>query len=261
VYIILKDLENKVAIITGSARGIGKAIALRLAKSGAHIVITDIMEDVMKETLTEVQEISSESIAIKADVTNKEQIDALVKQVMEKWGKIDILVNNAGLTKDKSFTNMTEDMWDLVLNVNLKGMFFTSQAVLREMKARAKSAPEKLASFGKIINIASNSADGNFGQANYAASKAGVIGLTKTLAIEFARYNIQCNTVKPGFILTPMTKIMPQPVLDAKIKDIPMGRLGEAEEVANVVYFYASSLSNYVTGTVLSVDGGERTQS
>ena len=261
MYIILKDLENKVAIITGSARGIGKAIALRLAQSGAHIVITDIMEDVMNETLTEVQKISPESIAIKADVTNKEQIDALVQQVLEKWGKIDILVNNAGITKDKTFINMEEASWNLVLNINLKGMFFISQAVLREMKTRAKNATEKLASFGKIINIASNSADGNFGQANYAASKAGVIGLTKTLAIEFARYNIQANVVKPGFIITPMTKIMPQQVLDAKIKDIPMGRLGEAEEVANVVYFYASSLSNYVTGTVLSVDGGERTQS
>lgn len=249
------------AIVTGSARGIGKAIAIRLAQSGAHVVITDILEDIMQETLLEIQKISPESMAIQADVTNKEQIDSLVQKVIEKWGKVDILVNNAGITKDKSFTNMPEEWWDLVMNVNLKGMFFISQAVLREMKNRAKNATEPIPSFGKIINIASNSADGNFGQANYAASKAGVIGFTKTLALEHARYNIQCNVVKPGFIKTPMTELMPQNVLDAKIKGIPMNRMGEAEEVANVVYFFASNLSNYVTGTVISVDGGERTQS
>ncbi len=251
-------LTNKVAIITGSARGIGKSIALKLASEGAVIVLTDLLEEELNKTLKEIQKLSPESIAIKGDVTNRQDIQNLIDIVLDKWGKIDILVNNAGITKDKSFAKMTDQMWDLVLNVNLKGVFMFSQEAIQHMKNRAKNSPNMELSFGKIINISSNSADGNFGQANYAASKAGVVGFTKTLAIEYAKYRIQVNAIKPGFINTPMTRLMPESVLSAKLNTIPLKRLGEPEDIANAVFFLASPLSDFVTGTVLRVDGGER---
>ena len=153
---------------------------------------------------------------------------------------------------------MTDGMWDKVLDINLKGIFICSQEVLQHMKARSKASATKEMSFGKVINISSKSAHGNFGQANYAASKAGVIGLTRTLAIEYARARIQVNAIQPGFIETPMTKLMPEEVLSAKVKSIPLQRLGLPEDVANAVLYLASPMSDFVTGSTLKVDGGER---
>ena len=241
-------LDNKVAIVTGGARGIGEAISLRLAAEGARIAIVDIMLDVAEATAKKFAELGYEAKAYAANVAKVEDADATVKQVIADFGKVDILVNNAGITKDNLIMRMSEAEWDAVIAVNLKGTFNFTKAVISPMgRQRA----------GKIVNVASVVGRmGNAGQANYSASKAGVIALTKSTAKEYGARNIQVNAVAPGFIETEMTAKLPQSVRDTFMMVIPAKRPGKPEDVANVVAFLCSSDADYVTGQVLNIDGG-----
>ena len=243
-----KRLEGKVALVTGGARGIGKAICERLATEGAKLAIVDIMLDVAEETANEFKEKGVEAAAFAADVSKLDSANETIDAVMKEFGKIDILVNNAGVTRDTLMMRMSEQDWDLVIAVNLKGTFNFTKAVCRPMmKART----------GKIVNVASVVGRmGNAGQANYSASKAGVIGLTKTTAKEFATRNIQVNAVAPGYIQTDMTGKLSDAATEAFMTVIPMKRGGTPEDVANVVYFLCSDDSSYVTGQVINIDGG-----
>ena len=241
-------LENKIAIVTGGARGIGRAISLRLASEGAKIAIVDIMLDVAEATAKEFADQGFEARAYAANVAKPEDADATVKKVIADVGKVDILVNNAGITKDNLIMRMSEAEWDAVIAVNLKGTFNFTKAAVTPM-ARQRS--------GKIVNIASVVGRmGNAGQANYSASKAGVIALTKSTAKEFGSRNIQVNAVAPGFIETEMTAKLPQSVRDTFMMVIPAKRPGKPEDVANVVFFLCSSDADYVTGQVINIDGG-----
>ena len=241
-------LDNKVAIVTGGARGIGRAISLKLASEGAAIAIVDIMLDVAETTAKEFAELGYQAKAYAANVAKVEDADATVKQVIADFGKVDILVNNAGITKDNLIMRMSEAEWDAVIAVNLKGTFNFTKAVVSPMgRQRA----------GKIVNVASVVGRmGNAGQANYSASKAGVIALTKSTAKEYGARNIQVNAVAPGFIETEMTAKLPQAVRDNFMLVIPAKRPGKPEDVANVVAFLCSSDADYVTGQVLNIDGG-----
>ena len=241
-------LDNKVAIVTGGARGIGEAISLRLAAEGARIAIVDIMLDVAEATAQKFAGLGYEAKAYAANVAKVEDADATVKQVIADFGRVDILVNNAGITKDNLIMRMSEAEWDAVIAVNLKGTFNFTKAVVSPMgRQRA----------GKIVNVASVVGRmGNAGQANYSASKAGVIALTKSTAKEYGARNIQVNAVAPGFIETEMTAKLPQSVRDTFMMVIPAKRPGKPEDVANVVAFLCSSDADYVTGQVLNIDGG-----
>ena len=242
------SLKGRVALVTGGARGNGRAICQRLADEGASLAIVDIMLDVAEKTAGEFKSQGVEAAAFAANVAKMEEAEATVNAVMEKFGKIDILINNAGITRDNLLLRMSESEWDSVIAVNLKGTFnFIKAAIRPMMKAR----------YGKIVNIASVVGRmGNAGQANYSASKAGVIGLTKTVAKEFAKRNIMSNAVAPGFIKTDMTEKLPPAAIEAFMKVIPMERAGTSEDVANVVYFLCSPDSDYVTGQVINIDGG-----
>jgi 3-oxoacyl-[acyl-carrier protein] reductase len=241
-------LKGRVALITGAAQGIGKSIALLLAQNGANIVVSDINLERAEETAREIESIGSQAMAIKVDVANLKNVEQMVEAILEKFGKIDILVNNAGITRDKLILRMTEEDWDAVLNVNLKGTFNCTKVVVRHM-AKQRS--------GKIVSIASVVGEmGNAGQANYSASKAGVIGLTKSIAREFAQRGINVNAIAPGYIETPMTDILSEKVKEELKSLIPMERLGKPEDVAEAVLFLVSEESNYITGQVLNVNGG-----
>lgn len=241
-------LHDRVAIITGGAQGIGRAIGLLLAKNGAHIVIADINDKQAMETAQEIALLGRKSLAVKVDVSNFLEAENLGKTVFDAFGRIDILVNNAGITQDGLFLRMKEEEWDAVIAINLKSVFNCSKAVIRFMgKQRG----------GKIISVASVVGQiGNIGQANYAASKAGIIGFTKTLAREFASRGIIVNAVAPGFIETDMTRILPEKVREGFISNIPLGRMGTPEEIAEAVLFLATDASNYITGQVINVNGG-----
>ena len=243
-----KKLEGKVAIVTGGARGIGKAICARLAAEGAKLAIVDILLETAQQTADEFNAAGIDAKAYAANVAKFEDAEATVAAVLNDFGRLDILVNNAGITKDTLMLKMTEDQWDAVIAVNLKGTFnFTKASVRPMMKQRA----------GKIVNIASVVGRmGNIGQANYSASKAGVIALAKTTAKEFASRNIQVNAVAPGYIITDMTGKLSQEATDMFLKIIPAGRGGTPADVANVVCFLSSPDSDYVTGQVINVDGG-----
>ncbi len=243
-----KRLEGKVALVTGGARGIGKAICERLAEEGCKLAIVDIMLDVAQATADEFKAKGVEAQAFAANVAKFEDADSTVKAVAEAFGGVDILVNNAGITRDTLIMRMKEEDWDLVLDVNLKGTFNFTKAVFRTMSKRGG---------GKIVNIASVVGRmGNAGQANYSASKAGVIGLTKTSAKEFASRKICVNAVAPGYIQTDMTDAISDAAKDAFMTVIPMKRPGGPQDVANVVYFLCSQDSDYVTGQVINIDGG-----
>lgn len=242
------NLEGKVAIVTGGARGIGKAICEKLAAEGAKLAIVDVLMDVAAETAAEFEANGVEAKAFAANVADPAAVDQMVKDVMGAFGQIDILVNNAGITRDNLMLRMKEEDWDAVIAVNLKGTFNCIKAVARPMmKARV----------GKIVNIASVvGVMGNAGQANYSASKAGVIGLTKTSAKEFASRGIRVNAVAPGYIQTDMTEKLTDQARDAFMTVIPLRRAGTARDVAAVVNFLAGPDSDYVTGQVINIDGG-----
>ena len=242
-------LKNKVAIVTGSARGIGKAIAEEYAKNGAKVVISDILQELADETAKELQvKYNIETLAIKADVSKFEEVETLVKSTIEKFGSIDIIVNNAGITRDNLIMRMSEDEWNLVIDINLKGVFNCIKAVTRPMmKQRA----------GKIINITSVVGQmGNAGQINYSASKAGVIGMTKTSAKELGSRGIKVNAIAPGFIVSEMTDKLSDQAKDSLIALIPVKKLGQPSDVAKAAVFLASENADYITGQVINVDGG-----
>jgi len=241
-------LEDKVAIVTGAAQGIGRAIALLLAKEGAHIVVSDINLPKAQETAQEIEALGRKALPIQVNVVRLEDVEKMVTAVIEHFGRVDILVNNAGITRDRLILRMTEEDWDAVLDVNLKGTFNCTKAVLRHM-AKQKS--------GKIVSIASVVGEmGNAGQGNYAASKAGVIGFTKSMAREFAQRGININAVAPGYIETAMTDAIPEAAREEWKKWIPMQRFGQPEDVAQAVLFLVSEASSYITGQVLNVNGG-----
>ena len=242
------NLQDKTAIVTGSARGIGAEIAITLAKAGCNIVISDIDEQGSQQMAENIKALGRDAIAIKANVSISAEAEELIKQTKEKFGSVDILVNNAGITRDNLIMRMSEAEWDAVIAVNLKGTFNCVKAVTRTMMKQRS---------GKIINVSSVvGVMGNAGQANYAASKAGVIGLTKSIAKEFGSRHIQANAVAPGFIQTDMTKDLPDEAKKQFLTAIPLQVPGEPQDVANAVLFLASALSDYITGQVLHVDGG-----
>ena len=242
------ELKEKVAVITGSARGIGKSIARRLAKDGATVVICDLSMEDVSATVDELRSEGAEAFPIEANVTSMASVETMFDKVMEEFGKVDILVNNAGITRDALLVRMDESAWDSVLAVNLKGTFNCTKCVAKIMM-KQKS--------GKIVNIASvMGLIGNVGQANYSASKAGVIGLTKSAAKELGRRNINVNAVAPGYIATKMTEILPEKEKEKILELIPLGCLGYPEDVANAVAFLLSDSARYITGQVLQIDGG-----
>ena len=241
-------LQGKVALVTGGAQGIGKAIALALAREGADIIVSDIMVETAEKTAAEIAGLGVRAKALKMNVADPAEVDAKVKEAQTEFGKIDILVNNAGITKDTLLIRMKPDDFDAVIAVNLKGTYNCTKAVAPiMMKSR----------WGRIVNIASIVGQiGNVGQANYSASKAGVIGLTKTSARELAARNINVNAVAPGYIDTEMTKKLPDDVKAKMQEQIPLGRLGTPEDVAAAVLFLVSDDSSYITGQVIGVNGG-----
>lgn len=241
-------LQGKVAIITGSARGIGKATAIKFAREGAKVVIADIVLEQVTQTAEELKALGYDAIGIKVDVTNREDVDNMIKTTVKSFGKLDCIVNNAGITADNTLLKMTEEEWDRVININLKGVFNCGQAAAKIMAEQG---------FGVILNASSVvGVYGNFGQTNYAATKWGVIGLTKTWAKELGKKGIRVNAVAPGFILTPMTEKMPEKVLEMMKDKAPLKSLGYPEDIANAYTFLASDEARFITGTVLSVDGG-----
>ena len=236
------------AIVTGGARGIGKAIALRLAKEGMNVVISDIMGEEAGKTAREIEKTGVHALAVTTDVSKSHDAEELIKQTMTAFGSVDILVNNAGITRDNLSIRMGESDWDLVMNINLKGTFLCSQFAAKEMMKKR---------FGRIVNLASVSGIlGTAGQSNYAASKAGIIALSKSMARELGGRNITVNAVAPGFILTEMTEKLPEHVKEAYIAQIALKRAGTPEDVAEAVHFLVSPAAQYITGTVLNVSGG-----
>ena len=243
------NLTGKVALVTGASRGIGQATAIELAKAGADIVVNFIgNEAVAQETVEAIEALGRKAIKIKANVGDADDVQAMVDEAHATFGHIDILVNNAGITRDGLLIRMKDSDWDEVLNINLKGVYLVTKAVAKLMvKQRA----------GRIINMTSVSGvTGNVGQANYAAAKAGVIGFTKTCAKELAARGITVNAIAPGFIETAMTDVLPEKIKEGIAATVPLGRMGQPEEIAGVVTFLASDFASYITGQVLNVDGG-----
>ncbi|MBI2866856.1 MAG: 3-oxoacyl-[acyl-carrier-protein] reductase [Chloroflexi bacterium] len=242
------DLAGKVALVTGSGRGIGKAISLKLASHGCDVIISDVLEQDGRATAEEVQRLGVKSVFLSVNVTDTASVERLFQEAQSQMGGVDILVNNAGITKDNLLLRLSDADWDAVLSVNLKGAFLCTRAALKQMLRKR---------WGRIINIASVvGIQGNAGQANYAASKAGLIGLTKTAAKELGSRNITANAIAPGFIQTQMTEKLSPEVQKEVIKRIPLGSLGTPEDVAATVAFLASEEARYITGQVIGVDGG-----
>lgn len=241
------DLTGKVAIVTGSARGLGKGIAEKLASLGSHVVISDMNQGGAEATVSEIKKRGGSAEVFLCNVTNKEEAKQLVVKTREKHGKLDILVNNAGINRDAMLHKMDHEQWDAVIAVNLTGVFNTMQpasVIMREQES------------GRIVNISSASWLGNVGQANYAAAKAGVVGITKTAARELGRKNVTVNAICPGFIDTDMTRGVPEKVWNLMISKIPMGRAGKPEDVANCIAFLVSDQASYINGEVINVGGG-----
>ncbi len=244
----MSSLSGKVAIVTGGAQGIGRAIAEVLAKHGADVAIADLDPGRAQDAVKAVEQLGRRAMAVKVNVAEAADAKAMVDQVVKEWGKIDILVNNAGITRDGLLLRMREEDWNLVLQVNLTGTFNCTKAALQPMTKQR---------YGRIVNIASIvGVMGNAGQANYAASKGAVIGFTKTVAREYASRNVTVNAVAPGFIDTAMTQGLSPEVKETLYKQIPLGRLGQANDVAEAVRFLVSDEASYITGQVLHVNGG-----
>jgi len=240
--------EGKTAIVTGGARGIGLEIAKQLAEGGARVVLVDVLAEDLKKAAGE---LGPDTLTYAVDVTDETAVEKMIDEVAETCGRIDILINNAGITRDDLLLRMTQDEWDAVLNVNLKGTFLMTKHAAKYM-VRQRG--------GRIVNLASVSGlVGNPGQANYSASKAGVVGFTKTVARELARRNVCCNAVAPGFIKTRMTDVLPEKAKERALSAIPLGRMGTPNEVAAAVVFLAGDAASYITGQVLPVDGGMAT--
>ena len=241
-------LKDRVALITGGARGIGREMALLFAREGADVSICDINDESIQATVKEIESTGVRALGLKVDVTNSVQVEEMAGKVLDKFSKIDILINNAGITRDNLLLRMKEEDWDAVLDVNLKGTFNCTKAVSKAMIKERR---------GKIVNIASIiGIMGNAGQANYAASKGGIISFTKSIAKELASRNINVNAIAPGFIKTDMTAKLSEELQNAMLKMIPLGRLGDPLDVAKLALFLASDNSGYITGEVIKVDGG-----
>jgi len=241
-------LHNKVSIITGAAQGIGLATALKFAHEGAIVVVCDVKQAAVDDAVEQCLAIGAQAIGLVVDVTQRTMVDAMVKTVLEKFGRIDVLVNNAGITQDARLQKMTLEQFDRVIDVNLRGVFHCAQAVTDTMVAQGS---------GVILNASSVvGIYGNFGQTNYAATKFGVIGFTKTWSRELGPKGIRVNAVAPGFIATPILATMPEKVIDDMVARVPLKRLGKAEDIANVYAFLASDEAAYVNGAVLEVSGG-----
>jgi len=241
-------LKDKVALVTGGARGIGQAIAMTFAREGADIVVADVNLEIAQKTALEIEALGRKALALEMDVTNYEKVEEGINKILDKMGKVDILVNNAGITKDNLLLRMSQADWDAVINVNLKGTFNCIKAVTRPM---IKQRSGRIISIASIIGLM-----GNPGQANYAASKAGIIALTKTVAKELASRNINANAVAPGFIQTEMTAKLPEDIKKKMLEAIPLAKLGTPQDVANTCLFLASDESSYITGQVITIDGG-----
>ncbi len=241
-------LTDQVAIVTGGARGIGREIALTLAREGADVALFDVNPEQLEQTANELRALGRRAEGVVVDVTDGKQVDDGMAKVLDKLGRIDILINNAGITKDGLLVRMDDAQWDRVLNINLKGTFLCTRAAAKHMLKQRR---------GRIVSIASIvGLIGNPGQANYAASKAGIIGLTKSVAKELARRSITCNAIAPGFIKTEMTDALPEQAKQKLMEAIPMGSLGEPKDVAQAALFLVSEAARYITGHVLVVDGG-----
>lgn len=240
-------LDGRVALVTGAGRGIGRGIALTLAGHGARVAVNDVQPDAAQAVVGEIEAAGGQGISAPGSVADPEQVDALVTRVEQTLGPINILVNNAGINRDAMLVKMTLAQWQEVLNVDLTSQFLTMRRILPGMQERGS---------GRVVNISSVSREGNIGQANYAAAKAGVIGLTKTASREMARYGVTVNAICPGFIDTEMTRSLPEKVRDMVISRIPLGRVGTPEDVAGAVIFLVSDYGSYVTGEVLTVGGG-----
>ncbi|MFA5353457.1 MAG: 3-oxoacyl-[acyl-carrier-protein] reductase [Thermodesulfovibrionales bacterium] len=241
-------MKGHTAVITGGGRGIGKSIGEELVRRGANIVVVDVNREIAQETATEFEKMGVRSIALTGDVSKSADVAAIFEEAVKEFGKVEIVVNNAGITRDGLLMRMKEEDWDAVININLKGTFLCSKEAVKVMSKQR---------YGRIVNIASIVAFmGNPGQANYSASKAGIVGLTKTVAKEYAGRGITSNAVAPGFITTAMTDALPDNVKQDMMKSIPMNRFGTVEDVAHAVAFLSSPESGYVTGQVIHVNGG-----
>ncbi len=239
--------NNRVAVVTGSTQGIGLAIAKRLAKEGVKVVVTSRNIDKVNKAVAEIKNDGGEAFGLKCNVTNREEVKALGEKVVEKYGRIDILVNNAGVTRDASFKKMTDEQWDEVLNSDLKSVFIVTQELSKYMESNR---------YGRILNISSVvGLSGNYGQSNYSAAKAGIIGLTKTLSMELGKKGITVNAIAPGFIETAMTQEIPEKIRTEIIASIPVGRTGRTEDIAAATAFLASEEAGFISGVTLSVNG------
>ena len=249
-------LDGRVAFVTGAGRGIGAATALRMAEEGARVVLADIDEEGCQQGVREIEKLGSQALAVTCNVADDAMVKSAMEQAMQRFGRLDILVNNAGVLRDNLIFKMSDDDWDTVMNVHLKGAFLCSRT------AQAYMVQQK---YGRIVSLSSTSALGNRGQSNYATAKAGLQGLTRTLAIELGKFGITANAVAPGFIDTEMTRatarrqgLDPQQSIDAASKVIPVGRVGQPRDVANVICFLASEEAGFVSGQIIYVAGGPR---
>lgn len=244
----MKRLENKVAVITGGSDGLGRAAAIKFAKEGAQVIIWDMNEEKGLQTVSEIESADGKAFFTRVNTTSYTEVETATRDATDKFGRIDILINNAGITRDASIKKMTPEMWQQVIDVNLTGVFNCAKCISAGMVEKG---------YGRIINTSSVVAlYGNFGQSNYVATKAGVIGLTKSLARELGRKGVTVNAVAPGFIATEMVKKMPENVLKSMEEKVPLGRLGTPEEIASVYLFLSSDEASYINGATISVDGG-----
>lgn len=241
------NLRGKVAIVTGAGRGIGEAIARKFVQEGAKVVVCDMNEPDVKRVFEDITAQGGKAIGIVMNVSNEDEVKQMVEKTVQEFGTVDILINNAGITRDAMVHKMTMEQWNQVMTVNLTGSFICCQAVIPIMREK---------NYGKIVNISSTSRFGNVGQANYAASKAGVVGLTRSLARELGSKGINVNAVAPGGIMTDMLKAIPEKLLERNKAFIPLGHYGEAEDIANICLFLASDQASFITGQVIQTDGG-----